>query len=113
MNASMPSYRFYHQTESRVQVVTHDRIYQIDPPSVTPTACNGKYWLVYQQNIATGELTIRHDAAAYQCGGDLIPGEPDQPASHLPSSEATVNRSWLNFGGIPEGYAGIDWDLRR
>ncbi len=120
-NATMPSYRFYQETQSRVWVVTHNRIYQIDPPDGPPGGvsrprCSGKYWLVYQQDVATGEVTIRRDQTAYQCGGELIPGEPPSvQASRLPDTNwaSGGSSSWLHFGGIPTGFGGIDWDMPR
>ena len=117
-----PSYQWYSQTQSRVYVITSDRVYEIHPPAFTPTRCSGKYWLVYQQNAQTGAVTVPSPADAYQCGGAQIPNEPSGtkylPDDHwIDSIDTGGSSSWLQFGGIrnsiPADYLGIDWDMPR
>lgn len=124
-NLTLPSYRLYSQTKSRVWLVTQNRIYRIDPPTQAPAPlpsrstprCSGKYWLAYQQDAATGEVTINRDQSAYQCGGERTPGDATEagvlPTNTWPTNEDTMNRNWLNFGGIRTGYSTVDWDPAR
>ncbi len=113
-NDVLPSYRYYADKKSHVWVVTQDRIYKIDPPTTGPTTCSGKYWLVYQQDVATGAVTPKRDASAYLCGGQAIPGEisatPNLPTNLWPT--LPTGNSWLHFGGRGD-YSTIDWDMPR
>lgn len=110
--SSPVSAAFYRQTLSTAYVVTQDRIYTINPPEGTPTACSGKYWHVFSQDAVSGAVTIytavngtTPAGEAYKCGGDLITGEPvGGVASRLPdaswgSTGPTQTYSWLHFGG--------------
>ncbi len=125
---SPASWRYFGSTQSRVYVVTGNRIYTITPPSTGPSNCNGKYWLVFQQNAATGNVTVNTTGAtAYHCGQDQIrvgttvdhrlPGcayrrwQADETDGG--SYDFWDSGSWLQYGswGWPPDYSGIDWDI--
>lgn len=108
-----PSYQYYRQTSSTVWIVTQNRVYKVQPPSGNPTACQGKYWHVFQQDSVTGGITVMTSPAdAYKCGGQVIPGEtttPTLPDRTWPASGEA--QSWMAFGGWGDpAYTGVNWD---
>jgi cysteine-rich repeat protein len=109
-----PSYQYYRDTRSTVWIVTQSRVYKVLPPATTPTNCQGKFWLVYQQDSSTGAITLMSDAdRALLCGGQSIPGEVVTPA--LPNASWPTSgeaQSWMAFGGWGGGEASpsINWD---
>ncbi len=110
-----PSHEYYRETSSTVWIVTQQRVYKVLPPTTSNSRCQGKFWLVYQQNSATGEVTVMtNPAQALMCGGESIPGEAVTPA--LPNATWPASReaqSWMAFGGWGGGEASptLNWDL--
>ncbi|MCR4256741.1 MAG: hypothetical protein NUW08_03485, partial [Candidatus Uhrbacteria bacterium] len=75
------SAHFFYFTSSTVRIITEDRMYAVDAPNRAPTCTdapasgtpnpnkNGKYWLVFQQDAASGAVSFPSAADELRCRG--------------------------------------------
>ncbi|MBP9762183.1 IPT/TIG domain-containing protein [Patescibacteria group bacterium] len=110
-----PSHEYYRQTSSTVWIVTQSRVYKVQPPTQSSPRCQGKFWLVFQQQASDGVIDVKNDPAqALLCGNDPIPGETSErrnlPGPAWPGDEST---SWMAFGRWDTGPTAdsINWDV--
>ncbi len=90
-----PSYRYFDYTSSTVRVITFDRVFSIDPPRPSSAPCTptsgstndaGEFWLVFQQDAASGAITIPSPANTLRCyGQDSLSTASGLPTVNLPA----------------------------
>lgn len=70
-----PSYQYMKNQQLNVRVITQDRMYSVKPPEAGPNCYvgekdQGKYWLVYWQDAASGQITIPSGRGELHCTND-------------------------------------------